>query len=108
MTVTTHFCSGKISSVHALPFLPKENSCGCEDSTIPDDCCKTEIKLLQLSDEQIAVQSEQPFSPQAESTIWADASFEVVYFSNAFRTIIPTSSPPESPRSYILHCTLLI
>jgi hypothetical protein len=108
MTVSTHFCGGKVTSVQVLPFFHKEDACGCDDTAIPDGCCKTEINTVQLNDEQIAVKAEQPSSYHTDLVIWADASFEMLYASNALITIIPTSSPPESPRPYILHCTLLI
>jgi hypothetical protein len=108
MTVSTHFCGGKITSVQVLPFIPKEDTCGCDDTTTTDDCCKTEIKTVHLNDDQITVQSEQPSSPQTDIALWADASFEALYSSNFFHTIVPASSPPESPLSYILHCALLI
>ena len=108
MTVSTHFCGGKITSVQMLPFMHKEDTCGCDDSAIPDGCCKTEIKTVHINGEQIAVQVEQPSSYQTDIALWANVSFEALSSSNIYRMIVPESSPPESPRSYILHCTLLI
>jgi hypothetical protein len=108
MTVSTHFCGGRITSVQMLPVVPKENPCGCEESTTPDDCCKTEIKSIQLNDEQIVVQVDQPSSPQTDINLWADASIEELLSSNSIQTVLPASSPPNSIPSYILHCTLLI
>ena len=108
MTVATHFCGGKITSVQMLPIVPKENSCGCNDATTPDNCCKTEIKSLQLSNEQIAVQVDQQSSPQTGVNLWMDTSIEALFSSNSIRTVFPACSPPDSPPSYILHCTLLI
>ncbi|MGD0038211.1 MAG: hypothetical protein ABSC53_13080 [Bacteroidota bacterium] len=106
--MATHFCGGKITSVQILPIVPKENPCGCDDATTPDNCCKTEIRSLQLNDEQIAVHVDQPSSPQTDVNLWADKSIEGLFSSNSIRTILPTSSPPDSPPSYILHCSLLI
>jgi hypothetical protein len=109
MTVSTHFCGGKVTSVQMLPIIPKESPCGCDDAAAPDDCCKTEIKSLQLNDEQIAVQIDQLSSPQTDVNLWAEPSFEELFSSkNSVRPVLPASSPPDSPPSYILHCTLLI
>jgi hypothetical protein len=108
MTVSTHFCGGKITSVQVLPFIPKEDACGCDDATTPGDCCKTEIKTVQLNDEQIAVHVNQPSSPQTAVTLWAETSTEIVLSSHAVREVVPASSPPDSPPLYILHSVFLI
>jgi len=108
LTVATHFCGGMATSVKMLPFVSNENPCGCDDTAVPDDCCKTEIKSVQLSDEQIAVQIDQQNSPQTDSNLWADVSIEELYSSNLVHTIIPASSPPVSTPTHILHCALLI
>jgi hypothetical protein len=108
MTLVTHICDGKITTVQMLPIIPRGNSCGCGDTTIPDDCCKTEIKTIKLNDEQIAVQIDQSLSPQTDINYWMEPSFEMLFSSNLVRPIIPSSSPPVSPHSYILHRSLLI
>jgi hypothetical protein len=108
MTISTHFCGGRIASVRMLPFIPKENHCGCDGTAAPDDCCKTEIKTVQLNDEQIAVQVNQPSSPQTAVTLWTETSIEIVLSSHAVREVIPASSPPDSPPLYILHSVFLI
>ncbi len=108
MTVATHFCGGKIVSVQVLPIVPKENPCGCDDATTSNSCCKTEIKSLQLNDEQIAVHADQQSSPQTDVNLWADKSIEELFSSISVHIVLPTNSPPDSPPSYILHCSLLI
>jgi len=108
LTVATHFCGGKVASVKMLSFVSNENPCGCDNTAVPDGCCRTEIKSIQLNDEQIAVQVDQQTSPQTDVNLWADVSIEELFSSNSVRTIIPASSPPESPPTYILHCALLI
>ena len=108
VTVTIHFCGGKVISVQMLPIIPKESPCGCDESTTPDDCCKTEMKSFQVNDEQIAVQVDQPISPLSDVNLWAETSFDELFSSNSIRTVLPASSPPDSTPSYILHRTLLI
>jgi hypothetical protein len=108
VTMAIHFCGGKITSVQMLPFVPKENPCSCDGTAAPDDCCKTEIKTIQLNDEQIAVQVHQPTSPQTAVTLWAETSTEIALSSLAVREIVPASSPPDSPPLYILHSVFLI
>jgi hypothetical protein len=108
MTMATHFCGGKIASVKMLPFIPKTSSCDCDDATTPDNCCKTEIKSFQLNNEQIAVHADQPSSPQTDVNLWVDKSIEELFSSNSIHIVLPTNSPPDSPPSYILHCSLLI
>jgi hypothetical protein len=108
VTVAIHFCGETITSVQMLPFHQNEKPCGCDDSATPDDCCRTEIKSFQLNDEQIAVQIDQPSSPQTDLNLWAETSCEKSFSSNSKRTVLPASSPPDSPPPYILHCALLI
>ena len=108
MTAATHFCGGKITSVQMSFIATKESPCGCDDAATTDDCCKTEIKSLQLNDEQIAVQVDQPSSPQTDVNLWADASIDELFSSNSIQTVLPASSLPDSPPPYILHCALLI
>ena len=108
ITVSTHFCGGKITSVQMSINTPKENPCGCKDSATQGDCCKTEVKSIQLKDEQIAVHVDQPSSLQTDVNIWADASNDKTFASNLFHIVLPATSPPDSHPSYILHCTLLI
>ncbi|MGD0589441.1 MAG: hypothetical protein ABSA44_01420 [Bacteroidota bacterium] len=103
-----HFCGGKITSVQILPFVPKEDPCGCDGTAVPVDCCKTEIKTIQLNDEQIAVHVNQPSSPQTAVTLWAETSIEIALSSHAIREVVPASSPPDSPPLYILHSVFLI
>jgi hypothetical protein len=108
ITLSLHFCGDSITSVQMIPFATHNNRCGCDDVTTPDDCCKTEIKSIQLNDDQIAVQIDQLTSPQTDVNLWAETPFEESFSSNSIRTVLPASSPPEAPPLYILHCTLLI
>ena len=108
MTVATHFCGGKKTSVQISLIAAKEISCGCDGAATQDDCCKTEIKSLQLNDEQIAIHVDQPSSPQTDVNLWTDVSIDELFSSNSIQTVLPASSPPDSPPSYILHCSLLI
>ena len=108
MTISAHFCGGIITAVQMLPVVPKEKPCCCSDAPGQDDCCKTEIKSLQLNDEQIAVQIDQPSSPQTDLNLRAGGSIEDMFSSNLIHTVLPACSPPGSPPSYILYCKLLI
>ncbi len=108
MTISTHFCGGKITSVQMLPFVPKENPCDCDGTAAPDNCCKTEIKSIQLNDEQLAVHVNQPPSPQTAVSLWAETSTEIVLSSHVVHEVVPASSPPDSPPLYILHSVFLI
>jgi hypothetical protein len=108
ITLSMHFCGDSITSVQLLPFAAHNISCGCDDAATPDDCCKTEIKSIQLNDDQIAVHIDHLSSPQTDFNLWAETSPAAFYSSNSILTVLPASSPPYSPPSYILHCALLI
>jgi hypothetical protein len=106
MTVTTHLCGDEVASVNLLPFAPSD-ACGCGDTAVPDDCCKTELHAYQVSDEQLAVQQQHFASPQTDDILWlAEHITEIP--SSCVQTVYLSSSPPESPPKTILYCTLLI
>ena len=108
MTVSTHLCGDNVTSVSLLPFVPKDNACGCDDTAVPDGCCKTEIKSFQLSDEQIGIPHQHISSPYTGDQLWFAVVVAELPSSNSIRTFSPASSPPDSPPLTILHCSLLI
>jgi hypothetical protein len=108
ITISVHFCGEKVTSVQFIQFASREKSCGCEEIDVPDDCCKDEIKTVQINDEQAAIQVDQPVSPQTDLNMWANASSEALYSSNVCQTISPADSPPGSPPLYILNSVFLI
>jgi hypothetical protein len=108
VTVAVHFCGETVTSVQVIQFASGEKSCGCEETDVPDDCCKDEIKTVQINDDQVSVQIDQPSSPQTDMNTWADASSEALYSSHMYQTVLPADSPPGSPPLYILNSVFLI
>jgi hypothetical protein len=108
ITLSLHFCGDSLTSVRVVPFASKSNNCGCDDSSVPDDCCKTEIKSIQLNDNQLSVVSVQPESPQTDFTVWFDEPATPLYASKTVSQILIAESPPGSTPLYILQRSLLI
>jgi len=102
ITEAIHFCGEKIAYVRLLPIASQKGSCGCDDAMTPDDCCKIEIKLIQLNDDQLNVQTDQVTSPQTDVTIWINEPAAPLYASESIQQALPTDSPPVSTPSYIL------
>jgi hypothetical protein len=91
-----------------IPFASQNNRCGCDETTGSDDCCKTELKSIQLNADQLAFRSDQPSFLQADVNALLIAAEEKLYSSPAVHAILPASSPPASIPSYILQRSLLI
>jgi hypothetical protein len=108
VTLSLHFCGDSITSVQMLPFASKNDRCGCDDVTAPDDCCKTEIKSIQLNDDQLVAITVQPDSPQTDLTVWFDEPAVPVYASKTVSQVLIAESPPGSIPIYILQGSLLI
>jgi hypothetical protein len=108
VTLSMHFCGDRITSIQLIPFASTADRCGCNDSTGPDDCCKTEIKSIQLHDDQLSIQTDQSVAHQTEITVWLNEPAAPLYASESIRRVLPTDSPPGSTPSYILQRALLI
>lgn len=51
VTVSTHFCGGKIASVSFNPFVTN-HKCPCGSKKMKKDCCKDETTSFKLDNEQ--------------------------------------------------------
>jgi len=51
VTVSAHYCGGKITSVSINPFDTK-HKCTCGNKKMAKDCCKDETAMFKLDDEQ--------------------------------------------------------
>ncbi len=51
LTVSAHYCDGKITSVSFNPFDTK-HKCPCGSKKMKKDCCKDETTTIKLSEEQ--------------------------------------------------------
>jgi hypothetical protein len=41
VTVAVHFCGETVTSVQVIQFASREKTCGCEETDVPDDCCRS-------------------------------------------------------------------
>jgi len=51
VTVSAHYCGGKVTSVSLNPFNTKHD-CPCGSRKMEKDCCKNEISITKLDDKQ--------------------------------------------------------
>ena len=51
VTVSAHYCGGKVTSVSLNPFDTK-HKCPCGSRKMPKNCCKDETTTIKLADEQ--------------------------------------------------------
>jgi len=108
MTLSMHFCGETITSVQVIPFDSKNDVCGCDHTSMSDDCCKTEIKSIQLKDVQISVQAVKISSPQPIESLWAEIPTKELYSSNFICATVSSHFPTTETPSFILNRVLLI
>ncbi|MBW7887235.1 MAG: hypothetical protein H3C35_02610 [Bacteroidetes bacterium] len=107
VNIMVHTCGGETESI--LAPLSAEDPCGSEDGTMPNDmCCKTEIKSVKISDEQLAASAAscEPLTvsnmlPVLSSTVSIQET--AVLFSSPYEIY-----PPPKLALYISHSVFLI
>jgi len=108
MTLLVHFCGEAITSVELIPFNSQSNFCCCDDSQGFNECCKNEIKSIQISDEQLVTKVTQSSVLSLTEDIRAEILLTEFDTSNLIYRLAHTKSPPEESPLYILNHSLLI
>lgn len=111
VTVSAHYCGGKITSVSFNPFDTK-HKCPCGSKKMKKDCCKDETATIKLDDKQQKAQQAfykvvkvTDFQPAVSTTLTLD------YKTPLLLTEFDHSShPPDDVKHplYIRHCVFRI
>ncbi len=107
ITTLVHFCGHTIDSIDIFPVSSSENPCCC-GSTQQKSCCRTELRIIQIQDNQIAAAS------------WTLPALDIQQFIEFQPLALPNidarivhlissgDSPPGNSPIYILNCTMLV
>lgn len=97
LTISRHYCGGELSSVSALPF--HKHTCGCGDKAMDKNCCKDELTIIKIEDDQSKTQvAEVSFeSPSFSSPIYLDCKTKVFSdFDEPYRVL---DDPPDQAKN---------
>lgn len=106
VTINTHYCGGKISSVSLTIATPQ---CGCGDS-MPKDCCKDKVDLFKISDSHHSSGKTKVSCPINYSLFSLQPTFDLGSFVLRYKPkVYQEISPPLfSTKHFIEYCCFLI
>jgi hypothetical protein len=107
ITTMVHFCGNAVDSVDIFPVSSSQNSCCC-GSTQHHSCCRTELHVLQIQDNQIAAASWVPAVVDMQHTVEYQPFALTRIDEQIGSVVLSDGSPPGSVPVYILHCTMLV
>lgn len=108
MTITMHICGDFVTSVQLLPFNSEKNLCCCDEGLAKNDCCKNEIKPIQLKVEQISGNIFKLLLPTITVPVYAEFVGHEIYSAKSVYTFVLSYSPPQEVPTFILNQSLLI
>lgn len=111
VTVSAHYCGGKVTSVSFNPFDTK-HKCPCGSKKMKKDCCKDETKTFKLKNEQqkahqFTLKVFKVFTFQPVLVDNFTFSYQQPLILNDYST---TDHPPDNIKHplYIRHCVFRI
>ena len=108
VTVSVHFCGTVKTSAEVIPFNSDAKSCGCDNESTNDFCCRTEIYSNQLNTESVAAHTVELTLFQTVEAILPEVTIDFASSHHADNFPVSTVSPPGSPPLFILQRSLLI
>jgi hypothetical protein len=107
ITTLVHFCCGTIESVDLFPVSSSQKKCCC-GTVYQKNCCRTELHVIQIHDNQITAASTAP----AAGDVQQPGLLQIPAPPQIDPHVIPIAasdgSPPGGPPIYILNCTMLV
>lgn len=110
LSVTTHYCGGKLASISILNI--KSPTCRCGKKPMKKGCCKDKATILKIKDtqqfsKQVSLSASKTFTFQPLYSVLTDLNSSIT----TYKLNIPFAHPPPLQKSeplYLLNRVFLI